>query len=189
MTASGPLLLHPIPCTREAIRDRLPAPTNLDAAIADTHGYVLAGTAYEVDPANRKWGDGRRFFSDAFLAMTNVRADGSGPGRVDRIQAVLSNFFTPGTGFIACLVSSRSFLRAIWDEQEYQEGPLVIGIHSFHYATGNADWSGELGTLRLPRHRPLQKMQVWLGNEEKGFETVYGQDLDGFAAGMGMSTS
>jgi CheY-like chemotaxis protein len=187
--APADLLHDPIPITKAALRERWPAETSLDAALAGVEGYLLVGTSYDVDPADRRRGDGRQFFSDAFRAISLIRADGIHPGRVDRIQAVIANVFTPGTGFIACLVAARSYLRTVWDEQETLEGPLVIGIHDFHYGAGNADWSGELGSLRLPWRPPPRQARVWRGDEERGFAAVYGRDLGGFAAGMKLSGS
>lgn len=178
------LLGDPIPLTREEVRTRLSDPDAFEAEVEGVEGYLLAGKTYDVDPSNRRWKDGRRFFADAFHSISAIRADGLHPGRVDRIQAVIANFFTPGIGFIACLVSARDYLRALWDDQDAIEGPLVIGIHDFHYGAGNADWSGELGRCRLPWPEPSEPVCVWRGDEEKGFAAVYGQDLVAFAASM-----
>jgi hypothetical protein len=187
MTAPISLLRDPIPVTKEDLRRRLAPPSSFETVVAGVEGYLLVGLTYDVDPSNRRWGDGRRFFSDAFHAISAVRADGISAGRVDRIQAVLGNVFTPGKGFIACLVTARLYLRALWEEKEILEGPLVIGIHNFHYGAGNADWSGGLGSFNLSRRAPPHPVRVWRGDEEKGFEAVYGQGLAGFAAGMGLS--
>ncbi len=175
---------RPFPARRAPPGGRPDAlPRDLSPAVSEDD-FILCARTYDVDPANRLHGQGRRFFAEAFAALSTLRADGVGPGRVDRIQAVFAHMFTPGVAYLGCLVPAIAYERAIQEGQEFVEGPLVIGIHNFHYAAGHADWSGELGALKFPLRPPPENMQVWSGREESGFAAVYGQDLRGFARSM-----
>lgn len=181
------MLRKPIPGSSGASQEGVSFEAPSSAALQEQEEFVLCALTYDVDPVNRRHGQGRQFFAEAFASISTLRADGVCSGRVDRIQAVLSHIFTPGIAFLGCLVPAQVYAEAIWREKEFVEGPLVIGIHSFHYGAGHADWSGELGTLRIPLLPPPENMRIWSGAEEKGFASVYGQDLRGFARGMGLA--